>query len=955
MSNGTSPPATTHASNQTSRLMVRNLPKHLTAERLRDHFAQKGAITDIKLAKDKEGKSRRFGFIGFKSEQDAANALKYFNNTFIDTSRIEVVYAKPIGDASIPRPWSKHSEGSSSNARELQKVQNREQVESDRKKPAAVDRKKSSANQSKNFLSELTEAQRNDPKFKEFLDVMRPRGAAKGRTWANDDDVGERDLLWDPPIANITQRDGEDDEDDGLYQDLNLKSSSDENDASEEVTEAVAKPDPVAHDATVSDMEYLRSRMRAKLNDEFFGDEENNADEETAAVIETDSDENFEIEPQNQTPDTTNQTITTGQFPKSSPFISSKGKIAKQIEEMFKEPNFDNKNEPSNSTAILTDSTASKETEATPPVEIIADTGRLFIKNLAFTCTTDDLKLLFGKFGPLSEVHMSIDKETKKPRGYAFILFMLPEHAVKAYTTLDNQIFQGRILEILPGKEKTVAPEEDLTKLTPDASYKKKLEIKKRKEAANEYSWNSLFINSDAVVEAMARKLNVKKRDILDPSSENMAVRLALAETDIINETKTYLEQEGIDLNAFTRTKVRSNTILLAKNIPAGTTAEEIDILFAKFGSLGRVVVPPSGTVAMVEFLEPNECKTAFRRLAYTKFKTLPLFLEFAPVGAFKLAYDSEAERARKLAIKTITSDDDEDDDAKESKKTESDNVQQNIDAKMVKAVAKTTAKKLSKKEALEQAMKPSADFSNAATMDDPDAMPVATLFVKNLSFDTTEDALRKKFAAVGGLRSVRIAAKPDTKKGGGAVLSMGFGFLEFERKEDAVRAVKALQGTDLDGHKLQLKFSNAATKGNSTTNINKRNLNQGEMVNVTGSKLIIRNIPFQATKKDVKQLFSAFGQVKTVRLPLKFDGTHRGFAFVDFLTKQEAKAAFATLGSTHLYGRHLVMEWAEDESSIEALRSKTAKNFTKDGEGGGKRRKVILGDEDQEADVMSD
>ena len=45
------------------------------------------------------------------------------------------------------------------------------------------------------------------------------------------------------------------------------------------------------------------------------------------------------------------------------------------------------------------------------------------------------------------------------------------------------------------------------------------------------------------MAEAMARKLGVTKADILDPTSENLAVRLALAETNIITETKEYLEE----------------------------------------------------------------------------------------------------------------------------------------------------------------------------------------------------------------------------------------------------------------------------------------------------------------------------------------------------------------------------------------------------------------------------
>lgn len=44
--------------------------------------------------------------------------------------------------------------------------------------------------------------------------------------------------------------------------------------------------------------------------------------------------------------------------------------------------------------------------------------------------------------GPLSEIHFPIDKSTKKPKGFAFITYMIPEHAVKALAELDGQVFQ---------------------------------------------------------------------------------------------------------------------------------------------------------------------------------------------------------------------------------------------------------------------------------------------------------------------------------------------------------------------------------------------------------------------------------------------------------------------------------------------------------------------------------
>ena len=116
-----------------------------------------------------------------------------------------------------------------------------------------------------------------------------------------------------------------------------------------------------------------------------------------------------------------------------------------------------------------------------------------------------------------------------------------------------------------------------------------------------------------------------------------------------------------------------------------------------------------------------------------------------------------------------------------------------------------------------------------------------------------------------------------------------------------------------------------------------------------------MRNVPFEASKKELRELFAAFGQLKTVRsdphpspspspspspnpdpipilnpnqvrLPKKFDGSHRGFAFVEFVSKQEAAKALAALQSTHLYGRHIVVSYAEQERSVEEMRKKMRK-----------------------------
>ena len=97
-----------------SRLIVKNLPKHLTEDRMKEHFGNSGEfiVTDVKIMR-KGALSRQFGFIGFKSERHAKAALKHFSNSYVDTSKIELEYAKQQGDESIPRAWSRHTEGSS--------------------------------------------------------------------------------------------------------------------------------------------------------------------------------------------------------------------------------------------------------------------------------------------------------------------------------------------------------------------------------------------------------------------------------------------------------------------------------------------------------------------------------------------------------------------------------------------------------------------------------------------------------------------------------------------------------------------------------------------------------------------------------------------------------------------------------------------------------------------------
>ncbi|KAG6824413.1 Multiple RNA-binding domain-containing protein 1, partial [Arthromyces matolae] len=137
--------------------------------------------------------------------------------------------------------------------------------------------------------------------------------------------------------------------------------------------------------------------------------------------------------------------------------------------------------------------------------------------------------------------------------------------------------------------------------------------------AGKEFNWSMLYMNSDAVASSIADRLNIDKSSILNPESgDNAAVKLALAETHIISETKAYLESQGVDLTSF-GSRVRSDTIILVKNIPYGTSTEQIQELFEPSGALKRVLVPPAGTMAIVEFEKAEEAQKGFKAVAYRR------------------------------------------------------------------------------------------------------------------------------------------------------------------------------------------------------------------------------------------------------------------------------------------------------------------------------------------------
>lgn len=77
----------------TSRIFIKGLPPNITEPELRKHFSAKDReITDVKLLPQ-----RRIAYVGYKSQDDATSAIKYFNRSYIRMSKLSVETARPVG------------------------------------------------------------------------------------------------------------------------------------------------------------------------------------------------------------------------------------------------------------------------------------------------------------------------------------------------------------------------------------------------------------------------------------------------------------------------------------------------------------------------------------------------------------------------------------------------------------------------------------------------------------------------------------------------------------------------------------------------------------------------------------------------------------------------------------------------------------------------------------------
>ena len=704
-----------------SRIIVKNLPKKITEEEIKKHFSQKGIVTDVKIMHKEDGRSRNFCFVGYKTEQSAKEAIKYFNQTYLKTMKISVEKAKLQGDPSLK---NKGKKGKNKNIKNNEE-NNDEEIETKESKIKKI--------------LDLSKKTKNADKFDEALKNQK---------------------------INVDENEEMKEKDNGNENIENMNSNDNENNKNKNVED--------------------------KTND------------------------------------------------------------------LINKKNLDPK--------------------------------RLYLRNIPFEITEDDIRSKFEKYGTINEIHIPINYKTNQSFGYAYISYETVESSIMAINKMDGEYFMGRRLHISIAEEKYNKPESELKikyNQKDKSSYKKEKTNKLKSNYNDETNWNYLFLNQNAVIDAVAKRLKIKKEDLLSQNNTDIAVQISAMETTIINETKEWLKQQGINLDILKGKRqdcIRSKTIILVKNISNKTKKENLQNLLERYGNLVRFLLSPSNTLAICEYVNKKHAENCIKHLSYYELDGELLYLEFAPEGLVSDSKENNKNNKIEEKPKDIINIDESEEENKEENKEEG------ID--LLEGQGKI-------------------------------------LFVKNLDFSTNEKQLKKFFEKKDYIvKKVEIAKHLKDGKN----VSSGFGFVELKDEKMVLKAMKNLQGALLGGHSLKLSISKSSKNENKDLLKNKRkretelNDYEYEDENISNNKLLIKNIAFEASKEELRKLFKEYGQVKNLRLPTKIDGSHRGFAFIEFMSHEEAQKVFKELQNTHFYKRKLIIEWAKQDNTIEEIREKTSK-----------------------------
>jgi len=173
-------------------------------------------------------------------------------------------------------------------------------------------------------------------------------------------------------------------------------------------------------------------------------------------------------------------------------------------------------------------------------------------------------------------------------------------------------------------------------------------------------------------------------------------------------------------------------------------------------------------------------------------------------------------------------------------------------------------------------------------------------VFIKNLDEKVDDDHLRDMFATYGTIKSA-VVMRDDQGK------SKGFGFVNFDKPEEAEDAVNRLNDTEVDGKTVFVGRAQKKSERESELRSKFEQMKMEHMTKYQGVNLYIKNLDDDIDDTKLRGIFDQFGTITSAKVMSDPKSQSKGFGFVCFSSPEEATKAVTEMngkivGSKPLY-----------------------------------------------------
>ncbi|ELR14581.1 RNA recognition motif domain containing protein [Acanthamoeba castellanii str. Neff] len=367
-------------------------------------------------------------------------------------------------------------------------------------------------------------------------------------------------------------------------------------------------------------------------------------------------------------------------------------------------------------------------------------------------------------------------------------------------------------------------------------------------------------------------------------------------------------------------------TKIFLRNLSEDTTSMDLEELFSDVGPIRRAfVITKKGErkcsgQGYVQFVMESDAAAAVRQYSGKPFKGSRVLIEVAKPRV----RDEKEKRQPKKPVEEVKQEDQDDEGALKDDGydiTKEDEIGKNEPKPVPTPVAKPIAKPVAKPAPPPKREQRKPAPAPLPKREPPPKVEKKVVIVSGLPTSVDEKALEKVLRKYGPITSITYPLGKEN-----TVIA----HVEFKDAKFAERASKKCVNVPLGDRTISASFKPEKRDG----------------------RLIIRNLPFQATEADLSEKFAAHGKLVDVIIPKnKETGNPRGFGFVEFFTKEEAANALEKVNAQPIRGRRVAVDWClARESYLKHVIEEEvkAKSDKKDGEKKKAVKKEEVDEEDQ-------